>query len=178
MDTISGLAESLLGKADINTVYAEPMSTNYTTRNEALAASGTITYPLNGVNNNYALHAFALKELPAGKDVLSLNTVLMGSGYYGAKIPRIANTQLSLLSGTLEPLKRMTTHNQYVQTVSATNELNANYVVWKLFSAGDVPTSEYDCWHSDGTLTPSTPLTQQSVISLAVFPANNTFQAA
>ena len=46
MDTISGLAKSLLGKADINTVYAEPMSTNYTTRNEVLEASKTIKYPL------------------------------------------------------------------------------------------------------------------------------------
>ncbi len=82
MDTISGLAESLLGKADINTVYAEPMSTNYTTRNEALEASKTIKYPLNGINNNYALHAFALKELPIGSEIFSLSTALMDSGYY------------------------------------------------------------------------------------------------
>ena len=156
--TING--QSLLGSGDIviSGGGSGGVGTNYITRNETLEASETIRYLLNGVNNNYALHAFALKELPIGKEVLSLNTVLMGSGYYGVKIPRIANTQLSLLSGTLEPLKRMSVHNQYGQTISATNELNASYVVWKLFSEGDVPTSEWDCWHSQGTLTPSTPL--------------------
>ncbi len=157
MDTISGLAESLLGKADINTVYAEPMSTNYTTRNETLEANKTVRYPLNGVNNNYALHAFALKELPVGKEVISLNTVLMGSGYYGVKIPRINNIQLSFLSGTPEPLKRMTTYNQHGQTISATNEYTADYAAWKLFAAGDTGIDGVDCWHSAGTLTPSTP---------------------
>lgn len=64
-------------KADINTVYAEPMSTNYTTRNEVLESGKTIKYPLNGINNNYALHAFALKELPVGSEVFLLNTALM-----------------------------------------------------------------------------------------------------
>ena len=173
MDTISGLAESLLGKADINTVYAEPMSTNYTTRNEALEASKTIKYPLNGINNNYALHAFALKELPIGSEVLSLNTVLMDSGYYGVKIPRINNIQLSFLSNTSEPLKRMTTHNQHGQTVSATNEYSATYAAWKIFAAGDVPTTSEDCWHSAGTLTPSTPLivtfTSPNVFSMSSY---------
>ena len=159
MDTISGLAESLLGKADINTVYAEPMSTNYTTRNETLEANKTVRYPLNGVNNNYALHAFALKALPVGKDVLSLNTVLMGSGYYGVKIPKIDNIQLSFLSGTSEPLKRMTTHNQHGQTVSATTEYNGDYAAWRIFSAGDAPTANTDCWASSRAPTPSDPQT-------------------
>ena len=173
MDTISGLAESLLGKADINTVYAEPMSTNYTTRNEVLEASKTIKYPLNGINNNYALHAFALKELPVGSEVFLLNTALMKSGYYGVKIPRINNIQLSLLSNTSESFKRMTTRNQHGQTISATNEYDASYAVWKVFSAGDDPTSEYDCWHSAGTLTPSTPLivtfTSPNVFSMSSY---------
>ena len=93
MNTISGLAESLSAKADINTVYAEPMSTNYTTRNETLESGKTVKYPLNGINNNYALHAFALKELPVDSEVFSLNTVLMKSGYYGVKIPRINNIE-------------------------------------------------------------------------------------
>ena len=159
MDTISGLAKSLLGKADINTVYAEPMSTNYTTRNETLEASKTIKYPLNGINNNYALHAFALKELPVGSEVFSLNTVLMNSGYYGVKIPRIDNIQLSFSSGSSEPFKRMTTHNQHGQTVSATTEYNADYVAWKIFSAGDTPTSDSDAWASSRAPTPSDPQT-------------------
>ena len=157
MDTISGLAESLLGKADINTVYAEPMSTNYTTRNETLNASKTIKYPLNGVNNNYALHAFALKELPVSSEVFLLNTTLMGSGYYGVKIPRINNIQLSLSSGSPEPFKRMTTHNQHGQTVSATTEYNADYAAWKIFSAGDTPVSYEDCWVASRAATPSDP---------------------
>lgn len=158
MDTISGLAESLSGKADINTVYAEPMSTNYTTRNEIVEDSKTITYPLNGVNNNYALHAFALKELPVGSEVFSLNTVLMDSGYYGVKIPRINNVQLSFLSGNPEPLKRMTTHNQHGQTVSATTEYGAAYAAWKIFSAGDTASSAADdCWASSRAPTPSDP---------------------
>ena len=42
------------------------IGTNYTTRNETLESGKTIKYPLNGINNNYALHAFALKELPVG----------------------------------------------------------------------------------------------------------------
>lgn len=172
MNTISGLAESLSAKADINTVYAEPMSTNYTTRNEIVESIKTIKYPLNGVNNNYALHAFALKELPIGKEVLSLNTVLMGSGYYGVKIPRIANTQLSF-PNTSEPFKRMTTHNQYGQTISATNEYNASYAAWKLFSAGDTGTAADDAWHSAGTLTPSTPVivtfTSPNVFSMSSY---------
>lgn len=159
MDTISGLAESLFGKADINTVYAEPMSTNYTTRNEVLDSGKTFKYPLNGVNNNYALHAFALKELPVGKEVISLNTALMDSGYYGVKIPRIANTQLSFLSGSPEPLKRMTTHNQYGQTVSATTEHSASYVAWKIFAEGDAPTAVDDCWASSRAPTPADPQT-------------------
>lgn len=157
MDTISGLAESLLGKADINTVYAEPMSTNYTTRNEILEDGKTIRYPLNGVNNNYALHAFALKELPVGKEVFSLNTALMDSGYYGVKIPRINNVQLSLLSGSPEPLKRMTTYNQHGQTVSATTEHSAGFNAWKIFAVGDTPTGSGDCWASSRAPTPSDP---------------------
>lgn len=159
MDTISGLAESLLGKADINTVYAEPISTNYTTRNETLEASKTIKYPLNGINNNYALHAFALKELPVGSEVFLLNTALMDSGYYGVKIPRINNIQLSFLSGASEPFKRMTTYNQHGQTVSATTEYSTGYVAWKIFAAGDAPTSDSDCWASSRAPTPSDPQT-------------------
>ena len=157
MDTISGLAESLSGKADINTVYAEPMSTNYTTRNEVIDSSKTIKYPLNGINNNYALHAFALKELPIVSEVFSLNTVLMDSGYYGVKIPRINNIQLSLSPSNPEPLKRMTTHNQHGQTVSATTEHSAPYVAWKIFSPGDTPTETTDAWASSRAPTPSDP---------------------
>lgn len=168
IDTISGLAESLLGKADINTVYAEPMSTNYTTRNEVLDSGKTFKYPLNGVNNNYALHAFALKELPVSKEVISLNTALIGSGYYGVKIPRINNIQLSFSSGTPEPLKRMTTHNQYGQTVSATTEHSAAYTAWKIFSAGDAPTATDDCWASSRAPTPSDP-------QIITFTSPNTF---
>ena len=135
------------------------VGTNYTTRNETLEANKTVRYPLNGVNNNYALHAFALKELPIGKEVLSLNTVLMGSGYYGVKIPRINNIQLSFLSGDPEPLKRMTTHNQHGQTVSATTEHNATYAAWKIFAAGDAPTAFDDAWASSRAPTPSDPQT-------------------
>lgn len=149
------------------------VGTNYTTRNETLEANKTVRYPLNGVNSNYALHAFALKELPIGKDVLSLNTVLMGSGYYGVKIPRIDNIQLSFPSGASEPLKRMSAHNQYGQTISATNEYNASYAAWKMFSAGDTGTGIEDCWHSAATLTPSTPLivtfTSPNVFSMASY---------
>ena len=144
-------------KIDSNTVYATPMSTNYTTRNEVLESSQTIKYPLNGINNNYALHAFALKELPIGSEVFLLNTVLMDSGYYGVKIPRINNTQLSFLSGTPEPFKRMTTHNQHGQTVSATTEFNGAYAAWKIFSAGDTPTDGGDAWASSRAPTPSDP---------------------
>ena len=144
-------------KIDSNTVYAEPMSTNYTTRNEVLESSQTIKYPLNGINNNYALHAFALKELPIGSEVFLLNTVLMDSGYYGVKIPRINNTQLSFLSGTPEPFKRMTTYNQHGQTVSATTEFNGAYAAWKIFSAGDTPTDGGDAWASSRAPTPSDP---------------------
>ena len=173
MDTISGLAESLSAKADINTVYAEPMSTNYTTRNEIVENSKTIRYPLNGVNNNYALHAFALKELPIGSEVFLLNTALMDSGYYGVKIPRISNIQLSFLSGTPEPLKRMTTHNQYGQTVSATTEYNATYTAWKIFAAGDAPTAVDDCWASSRAPTPSDPqiitFTSPNVFSMSKY---------
>jgi 1-deoxy-D-xylulose 5-phosphate reductoisomerase len=76
MDTISGLAESLSAKADINTVYAEPMSTNYTTRNEVLEASKTIKYPLNGINNNYALHAFVSSKISFPLIKKTTNSVL------------------------------------------------------------------------------------------------------
>ena len=173
MNTISGLAESLLGKADINTVYAEPMSTNYTTRNKTLEASKTIKYPLNGINNNYALHAFALKELPVVPEVFLLNTALMDSGYYGVKIPRINNIQLSLPSTNPEPLKRMTTHNQHGQTVSATTEHNADYVAWKIFAAGDAPTATDDCWASSRVPTPSDPqiitFTSPNVFSMSKY---------
>ena len=83
----------------------------------------------------------------------------MGSGYYGVKIPRINNIQLSFLSGTPEPLKRMTAHSQHGQIISATTEYNGDYAAWRIFSAGDAPTSGGDCWASSRIPTPSDPQT-------------------
>lgn len=157
METITGLADALNTKADIDTVYAAPMQTSYTIRSVNSAENQVHTFLLNGKNNSYGIHAYALRMTSSLPDSYSLQTTIQPGGYYGVKIPRVNGIMISETTQGNEPYQRMTKHTDHGQTVSATTEYNASYQVWKIFSAGDTTTAVDDAWASSRAPTPTDP---------------------
>ena len=157
METIDGLADTFNTKADINTVYAEPMQTSYTIRTVDSTENQVHTFLLNGTNNSFGIHAYALRMTPSTADSYSLITTIQPGGYYGVKIPRVNGITIESTGQGNEPHVRMTRHVEHGQTVTATSEYSASYAVCKMFQAGDTPLSESDNWCSSRLATPTDP---------------------
>ena len=58
------------------------------------------------------------------------------------------NKYRSTSSGYSLSYTPMTKHSEHNQVVSATSEYDANYVVWRVLSAGDATSNSADCWAS------------------------------
>ena len=130
METIDGLADTFNTKADINTVYAVPMQTSYTIRSVDSTENQVHTFLLNGTNNSFGIHAYALRMAASTAD----------SSHFKHNSARILRSKNSRVSGiTIEPTpdrvvnhKRMTRHED-MATVTATSEYSAILRGWKMF---------------------------------------------
>ena len=80
METIDGLADTFNTKADINTVYAVPMQTSYTIRSVDSTENQVHTFLLNGTNNSFGIHAYALRMAASTADSYSLQTTITPGG--------------------------------------------------------------------------------------------------
>lgn len=157
METIDGLADTFNTKADINTVYAVPMQTSYTIRTVDSTENQDHTFLLNGENNSYGIHAYALRMTPSTADSYSLETTIQPGGHYGVKIPRVNGITIKSAGQGNEPYKRMTQYQEHGQTVTATTEYSGSYPIWKVFHTGDTTTGSYDYWAAARAPTPTDP---------------------
>ncbi len=157
IETINGLRNTLNNKADIDTVYAQPMATDYTIREAVVGEQNSeYVYLLNSNNTSMNSHAYAMVSTHEEGRKYTLNTKLLPSGFSEERLPE--KEGVILYSSEISPNKPMTGFTEGGQVVSATSQYSTGYEVWRAFQGFPVANGNYtDCWATNAVPTVATP---------------------